>query len=452
MSELQAISKAEAFPEQGELEAMAQDAIAQAKALGADQVEADVSFDTGLSVTVRLGETETLEYTRDRSLSLVVYFDQRKGSASTADFSPHSIRSSVRAACDIARYTSRDPCAGLADADRMATMLPELDLDHPWALDAAGAIALATECEDAARAVDSRIENSEGGTLSTYQGLRVKANSHGFLGGYRSTHHSISCAVVGRQGDEMQRDYWSVAARSPEDLASPDEVGRIAGEHTVQRLGTRRLATCKVPVVFRAEVARSLFGNFVSAISGSSLYRKSSFLLDHLGKPVFPDFVRIHEQPLLKRGLGSAPYDAEGVATVARDIVTGGVLQGYALSSYSARKLGMETTGNAGGVRNLTIEPGEKDLEGLLKDMNTGLLVTELIGFGVNIVTGDYSRGAAGFWVENGEICYPVDEFTIAGNLADMFSGIEAIGNDVDLRGNVRTGSVLVGQMTVAGG
>ncbi|MGD2137471.1 MAG: metalloprotease PmbA [Gammaproteobacteria bacterium] len=451
MSEIQASVNEAAFPEQSRLEEMAQDVIGQARALGADGVEADVSFDTGLSVTVRLGETETLEYNRDRALGLTVYFGRRKGSASTADFAPASIRATVQAACDIARYTSEDPCAGLADAGRMAAEIPDLDLDHPWEIGTAQAIELALQCEDAARRVDPRIENSEGGTVSSNRGLRVKANSHGFLGGYCGTHHSIACAVVGRQDAEMQRDYWSVTTRDPGDLATPGEVGQIAGERTVRRLGSQRLGTRQAPVIFAADIARGLFGSFISAISGSNLYRKSSFLLDHLGRPVFPPFMHIHEQPLLKKALGSAPYDGEGVATRARDIVRDGILEGYVLNSYAARKLGMETTGNAGGVHNLTIDPGEQDLAGLLRTMGTGLLVTELFGFGVNIVTGDYSRGAAGFWVEDGELGYPVDEITIAGNLKEIFAGIVAIGSDVDRRGNIRSGSVLIERMTIAG-
>lgn len=451
MSEIQNAANEPEFPQQSQLEEMVHDIIGQAQKLGADGVEAGVSIDTGLSVTVRLGEPETLEYNRDRGLGLTVYFDHRKGSASTADFEPASIRATVQAACDIARYTSEDPCAGLADAARMATVIPDLDLYHPWQLGVDQAIELARDCEATARAVDTRIVNSEGGTLSSYAGMRVSANSHGFLGGYRTSRHSLSCSVVGKQGDEMQRDHWYATARDYHDLETPFEVGRMAGERAVRRLGTRRLNTRQVPVIFAADVARGLFGSFISAVKGSSLYRKSSFLVGHLGKQVFPDFMHIHEQPLLKKALGSAPYDNEGVATQARDLVLDGVLQDYVLDSYSACRLGMETTANAGGVRNLTIDPGDKDLPGLLRAMDTGLLVTEVIGFGVNILTGDYSRGVAGFWVENGEIRYPVDEITVAGNLRDMFMGIAEIGNDVDLRGNVRSGSVLIEQMTVAG-
>ncbi|MDX1697119.1 MAG: metalloprotease PmbA, partial [Thiohalobacterales bacterium] len=405
----------------------------------------------GLSVTVRLGETETLEYNRDRILGVTVYFDRCKGSASTADFSPAGVAATVNAACDIARYTSRDACAGLADPARLARVIPDLDLYHPWGIDAGRAIELATGCEDAARAVDPRIDNSEGGTVSSYTGLRVKGNSNGFLGAYRTSYHSISATVIGRQGEEMQRDYWSESARDSRDLPPVEAIGRRAGERAVRRLGTRRLSTRQAPVIIAAETAGSLFRNFIQAISGSALYRKSTFLLDRLGQPVFPGFIHIHEQPLLPKGLGSAPYDAEGVATAARDIVADGILQGYVLNSYAARKLGMETTGNAGGVRNLTIDPGDQDLSELLREMDTGLLVTEFIGFGVNIVTGDFSRGAAGFWVEDGELQYPVDEITVAGNLRDMFMGIRAVGSDVDARGNIRTGSVLIENMTIAG-
>jgi PmbA protein len=451
MAEIQQSDSQTSFPEPSHLEDMVRGIIAQAQQQGADEVEAGVSLDTGLSVTVRLGETETLEYNRDRGLGLTVYFDQRKGSASTADFSPEGIASTVKAACDIARYTSQDDCAGLAEPRHLATDIPDLDLYHPWDINAEQAIELALACETAARDVDPRIENSEGGTLSSYVGMRVKGNSHGFLGGYKTSYHNLSCAVIGKQGDEMQRDYWSVPARDHTDLPTPAEVGRLAGERTVRRLGTQRLSTRQAPVIIAAETAGSLFRNFVNAISGSALYRKSTFLLDYLGKPVFPAFMHIHEQPLLKKGLGSTPYDAEGVATQARDIVRDGVLQSYVLNSYAARKLGMETTGNAGGVHNLTIEPGDRDLDALLRLMDTGLLVTEFIGFGVNIITGDYSRGAAGFWVENGEIAYPVDEITVAGNLRDIFMGMVEVGNDVDARDNIRTGSVLIDNMTIAG-
>jgi len=423
----------------------------EAKRQGASAAEAGVNAENGLSVTVRLGEVETVEHNRDKGLGVTVYFGQRKGSASTSDFSRAAIRETVAAACAIATYTAADPCAGLADAERMATDIPDLDLYHPWALPAERAIELAAECEAAARAVDKRITNSEGATVSSHSGNRVYGNSHGFLGAYPSSRHSVSCAVIADDGHGMQRDYWYTVARDSGDMEAARNVGQRAGERTVKRLGGQRLSTRQAPVLFVAEIAGSLFGNFVRAVRGESLYRKSSFLLDQLGQAVFPEFIHIHEQPHLKKALGSAPFDSEGVATRARDLITAGVLQGYVLDSYAARKLGMETTGNAGGVHNLTIDPGHHDFAGLLKEMGSGLLVTEMMGMGVNIVTGDYSRGAAGFWVENGSIQYPVEEITIAGNLRDMFKGIVAVGNDVETRGNTRTGSVLIDRMTIAG-
>lgn len=439
------------LPDQQVLAELVGQILDEARAQGASAAEAGVSMEAGLSATVRLGEVETLEYHRDRGLGVTVYFGQRKGSASTSDLDPKAVRETVRAACDIARYTSEDTCAGLADAALLATDIPDLDLYHPWSLAAEGAIELARECEDAARAFDSRIDNSEGASVSSHQGLRMYGNSLGFVGGYPSTRHSLSCAVLGRLDDQMQRDYWYTVSRVPDDLEPAADVGRRAAERTVRRLGGRRLSTRQVPVVFAAELASSLFGHLVGAVRGGSLYRRSSFLLDHLGKPVFRPFVRVDEQPHRKRALGSAPFDNEGVATRDRDLIRDGVLQGYVLDSYSARKLGMQTTGNAGGVHNLTVEPGGHDLAGLLRQMGTGLLVTELMGQGINMVTGDYSRGAAGFWVEGGEIQYPVEEITVAGNLKDMFQQLAEVGNDVDRRGNIHTGSVLIENMTVAG-
>ncbi|MFP5506701.1 MAG: metalloprotease PmbA [Gammaproteobacteria bacterium] len=444
-------SRGAALPQPAELEALVRLVLDESKACGASAAEAGVSLEAGLSVTVRLGEVETLEYHRDRGVGVTVYFGQRKGSASTSDFAPQALRETVRAACDIARYTNEDDCAGLADAALMAKDIPDLDLCHPWAIDAAGGIELAQRCEAAARDADARITNSEGATLSSHQGLRVYGNSHGFIAGYPSSRHSLSCSVIAGRDEHMQRDYWYDVARRHEDLDSAEHIGRLAAERTLRRLEGRKLGTRQVPVIFAAEIATGLFRSFVSAVRGSSLYRKSSFLLDHLGKPVFPDFVHIHEQPHLRGALGSAPFDSEGVATGARDLIAGGVLQGYVLDSYSARKLGMQTTGNAGGVHNLSVDPGGLDAEGLLREMGTGLLVTELMGQGVNLVTGDYSRGAAGFWVENGVVQYPVEEITIAGNLKDMFMNIVAIGSDVEHRGNYRTGSVLIERMTVAG-
>jgi PmbA protein len=433
------------------LQSLVADCLAEARGQGATATEAGVSLETGLSVTARMGEVETVEHHRSRGLGLTVYIGQRKGSASTSDLSPAAMRETVAAAVRIARHAAEDPCAGLPDAAWLATEFPELDLFHPWRIDPEAAIELAVACENAARQHHPDITNSEGASLNTFQGLRVMGNSLGFLHGYASTRHSLSVSVIGERDDQMQRDDWWTVARDPRDLQAPEDVGRIAAERTVRRLGACGLGTRQCPVIFAAEIASSLLGHFIGAIRGGNLYRKSSFLLDHLGKPVFPAFVQIHEQPHLTKALGSVPYDAEGVRTMPRYLVRDGVLESYVLSTYSARKLGMASTGNAGGVHNLTITPGDLDLSGLLQQMGTGLLVTELMGQGVNLLTGDYSRGAAGYWIEDGEIRYPVEEFTIAGNLRDVFKSILAVGNDVDLRGNTRTGSILIEQLTVAG-
>ncbi|MCG8436306.1 MAG: metalloprotease PmbA [Gammaproteobacteria bacterium] len=436
---------------QSELEHLVADILAEARRLGASQAEAGVNIESGLTVTVRMGDVETLEYQRDRGLGVTVYMGKRKGNASTADLSPQAMRETVAAACNIARHTAEDEFTGLADAELMAEHVPDLDLCHPWDLTAEAAIDIAKTCEDAARNYDARIENSDASTVTSHRGLRVYGNSHGFVGGYEHTGHSISCSVVGREGGSMQRDYWYTAARAPVDLDEPVNVGRLAGERTVNRLNSRQLKTCKAPVLYAPEVAKGIIGHFLGAVRGGSQYRKTSFLLQAAGTTVFPDFVRICERPHIKRGMGSTAFDSEGVATKDRELVLDGVLQGYVLSSYSARKLGMHTTGNAGGVHNLIVEPGEKGADELVKDMNKGLLVTELMGQGVNPVTGDYSRGAAGFWIENGEVAYPVEEITVAGNLRDMYLGIQAVGNDVDVRGNIRTGSILIDSMTIAG-
>ncbi|MGR9074171.1 MAG: metalloprotease PmbA [Gammaproteobacteria bacterium] len=423
----------------------------EAKQQGATGAEAGLSAESGLSVTARLGDVETIEYHRDQGLGVTVYFGKRKGSASTTDLMPESIRETVNAACSIARFAGEDDFAGLPDAFMLAKDIPELDLCHPWEVTADEAIALAIECEDAARAYHPEISNSEGASVDTHHSVRILGNTLGFLHGYPTTRHSLSCSVVGRRGNDMQRDYWYTLARSAGELESAAEVGKKAAERTIRRLGARSLSTRHCPVLYSAEIASGLIGHFIRAVSGGSLYRKSSFLLDSLDKQVFPEFMRIHEQPHLINALGSAPYDGEGVATKARDIVSAGTLRSYVLSSYSARKLGMQTTGNAGGVHNLIVESGEDDFSAMLKKLDTGLLATELMGQGVNPVTGDYSRGAAGFWVENGEIQFPVEEITIAGNLREMYRDILAVGNDVDCRGNIRTGSILVGKMTVAG-
>lgn len=433
------------------LEQLVADLLAEAKDRGASSAEAGVSQDSGLEVTVRMGELETVEHTRDNGLGVTVYFGHRKGSASTSDLSKTALRDTVQAACSIARHTQEDACAGLADAVLMAGEVQDLDLFHPWGVTVDEAVAMALHSEHVARELDSRIENSEGATLSTHSGIQVYGNSHGFVAGYPSSRHSLSCAVVGLEGESMQRDYWWTSGRAAEDLESPAEVGRKAAKRTLARLGGRKLSTREAPVIFQADMAIGLLRHLISAIRGSALYREASFLLDHLGKRLFPDFVHIHENPLLPKGLGSAPFDAEGVATRPNDFVIDGILESYVLDAYSARKLGMQTTGNAGGVRNLGIDSGELDLSGLLKEMETGLLVTELMGQGVNPVTGDYSRGASGFWVENGEIAYPVEEITIAGNLKDMYMGLRAVGNDIDTRGSTRTGSWLIEKLTIAG-
>ncbi len=436
------------------LEAMAeisQRLLDRARALGASQAEVSCSEERGLNVNVRMGAVDTVESTRDRGIGVTVYFGQRKGSASTADLHDASLEATVEQACAIARYTEDDAAAGLADAALMATRFPDLDAWHPWAVDADHAVDLALACEAAGREADARIANSDGASLGSGESLSVYANSHGFIGRDRGTHHSIGCALIVGQGDAMQRDGWYSSALAREDLEDAAAIGRRAAERTVARLSPRSLATGEYPVLFAAEAARSLIGHLLGAVSGGALYRRASFLLDHAGKRIFPDWFRIDEQPLLRRGLRSAAFDAEGVATRDSPLVQDGVLQRYVLGSYSARKLGLQSTGNAGGVHNLAVAANAGGFDQLLGGLPRGLLVTELMGQGVNNVTGDYSRGAAGFWVENGAIAYPVDGITVAGNLKNIFAGIEAVGSDVDVRSHVRTGSVLVGKMTVAG-
>lgn len=434
-----------------QLQEMSADVLRRAKDAGASAAEAEISLGFGQNVSVRMGETETIEYNRDKGVSVTVYFGQQKGHASTSDLSPQAIQDTVLAACNIARYTAKDEFCGLADAALMAKEVPELDLYHPWDLTVDQAIELAKACEASARGVDSRINNSEGASVSTYEGMFSYANTHGFNGGYATSRHGFSCSVIAEDSDNMQRDYWYTTARCAQDLESAASVGKLAGERTVRRLGSQRIKTAQVPVLFEAPLASGLISHLVSAISGGSLYRKSSFLLDSLGKQVMSPFITIEEQPHLLKGLASSPFDNEGVATKPRTLVKDGVLNGYMLSSYSARKLGMQSTGNAGGNHNLIVSHGDLDLNGLLKTMGKGLLVTELLGHGINMVTGDYSRGAAGFWVENGVIVHPVEEITIAGNLADMFKQIVAIGNDVLVQGSKQVGSILIENMTVAG-
>jgi PmbA protein len=434
------------------LEAAALRALDLARERGASDAEAESSASVGQSVTVRLGEVETVEYNRDKALSVTVYFGQRRGNASTSDLSDDSIRRAVEAACAIARHTALDDAAGLPEAARLYRgEAPSLDLWHPWNLGVERAIALARETEEAARAVDRRITNSEGATVSSWDADFVFANSLGFVGGFPSSRSSIGCGVLASEGDAMQRDYWYTAERDPARLEPAQAVGRRAGERALRRLGARRVDTAEVPVLFEASVAGSLIGHFVSAASGSSLYRRSSFLLDAAGKTVFSPCVTLDEEPHLPGAMASAWFDGEGVATKPRRVVDAGLLTGYFLSTYSARKLGLETTGNAGGCHNLALRPGAEDFDGLVRAMGRGLVVTEMMGQGVNPVTGDYSRGAVGFWVEDGEIRYPVEEVTIAGNLLEMYRGIAAVGRDVLVRGARSTGSILVERMTVAG-
>jgi len=423
----------------------------RAKAMGASQAEVSCSDERGLDVNVRLGEVETVESTRDRGIAVTVYFGQRKGSASTADLQDASLESTVAQACAIARHTEDDAAAGLAEAALMAREFPDLDGWHPWNLGADEALDLALACEAAGREADGRISNSDGASAATSQSLSVYANSHGFIGRERSSHHSVGCALIAGEGDGMQRDGWYSSALAREDLESAAAIGRRAAERTVARLQPRSMATAQMPVLYSPEVARSLIGSLLGAVSGGALYRRASFLLDSVGTRLFPDWFQVEELPLLRRGLRSSAFDGDGVATRNAALITDGVLQRYILGSYSARKLGLTTTGNAGGVHNLKVAANAGDLASIARQMGEGLLVTELMGQGVNGVTGDYSRGAGGFRVENGEISYPVDGITIAGNLKDMFASIEAVGSDVDRRSHVQVGSILVGRMTVAG-
>lgn len=434
-----------------DLDGLVRFALDETKRLGASEAEVGISIDTGLSVTARLGDVETLEYQRDRGMGVTVYRGKRKGSASTGDLSRQAISDTVAKAVSIAGFTAEDPCAGLPDPDMIARDIPDLDLCHPWDIEPEAARDMAIACEAAALQVDPRISNSDGASLSTHQGLRVFGNTLGFLGGYASTVHSLSCVVIAGKGDEMQRDYWYSSVRDWRELEDGIAIGQHAARRALDRLGAARMATCTAPVLFVPELARGLIGHFLGAIRGGSQYRRSSFLLDAAGQQVFPDWFSLSERPHIPKALASAPFDAEGVVTRNRELVSAGVLEGYLLSTYSARKLGLKTTGNAGGVHNLIAPTGARDFEGMLKLMGRGLVVTELMGHGINGVTGDYSRGAAGYWVENGALSHPVHEITIAGNLKDMYRHIVAVGSDVDARGGVRTGSILVEEMTIAG-
>ncbi len=436
------------------LQQYAQDVLAHAKKSGASDCEVDVSEGFGQSVSVRCGEVETIEYNRDKGIGVTIYLGQHKGHASTSDFSPAALRETVEAALNIARFTAADVCAGLPETELLATReqgFADLDLYHPWLLPVEGAIDLATRCEQAAFAVSPQVTNSEGATVSIQEGQFVSANSLGFMGGYPSSRHYLSCSVIAGKDENMQRDDWYSTSRDAQHIASPEAIGDYAARRALARLGARKIKTCKVPVLFEAPLAASLIGNFIHSVSGGSLYRKTTFLADSLGKKVFSKKVQISERPHLRGGMASGYFDSDGVATQDREVVVNGVLQGYFLSVYTARKLGMQTTGNAGGCHNLIVHPGKRDFKGLLKKMGHGLLVTELLGQGVNYVNGDYSRGAAGYWVENGEIVHAVEEVTIAGNLRDMFRNIAGVGNDVLVRGSKQVGSILVEEMKLAG-
>ncbi|MBK7766178.1 MAG: metalloprotease PmbA [Sulfuritalea sp.] len=433
------------------LRALAQAALDHAASRGATACEVDVSEGLGQSVTVRRQAVETIEYNRDKGLGVSVYIGQRRGHASSSDFSPAALRASVDAALSIARFTAEDDCAGLPDARLLATRSMDLDLFHPWDVSVESAIEIAARCEQAAFDVSPMVKNSEGASVSAQTSQFVSANSLGFMGGFATSRHYVSCSVIAGEGEDMQRDDWYATRRNAADFPDATRIGEYAARRALARLGARKLKTRKCPVIFEAPLAAGLIGSFVHAISGGALYRKTSFLLDSLGRQLFPDFVRISERPHIRGAFASSPFDDDGVATQDREVVKKGVLQGYFLSTYSARKLGMQTTGNAGGSHNLLVQPGPHDLDGLLREMGTGLLVTELLGQGVNYVTGDYSRGAAGYWVERGEIAYPVHEITIAGNLRQMLRGIAAIGNDIEVRGSKQVGSVLVERMTIAG-
>lgn len=433
------------------LKNVVQDILNEAKKQGASSAEVDIGLNKGFSVTSRLGDVESVEYNQDKIIDITVYFGHKTGSASLSDLRIDAIQSAVQAACNIARFGDKDEYAGLAEKEWLAFNYPPLNLSFPWDITVEQAIEITLQCENIALSKDKRIKNSEGASLSTTAGWHVYGNSHGFIGVSAATRHDISCALIAQDQDDMQRDYNYTLSCDPELLQSIDWVANTAVEKTISRLGAQRLTTRKVPVIFAAEEARGLLGHFVAAISGGNLYRKSSFLLDHLGKTIFPSYIQIDERPHLEKSLGSAAFDENGVATRPNIFIENGILRNYCLGVYSARKLGMQTTGNAGGVHNLFINTSNNDLSALLKKMDTGLLVTDLMGQGVNLITGDYSRGATGFWVENGEIQYPVEEITIAGNLRDMYANLIEVGNDVDKRGNIQTGSILIESMTIAG-
>ncbi len=438
-----------------QLREFAQTVLDHARAMGASGCECDVSEGFGLSVTVRKGSIDTLEHNRDKGIGVSVQFGiaphVKRGHASTSDFSPAALRQTVEAAVAIARHTAADDCAGLPEREQLARDLPDLDLFHPWHVSPEDAIEVAKRCEAAAFALSPKLRNTEGTSLSAQHSQFIFANSLGFMGGFPTSRHSLGCSMIAEEKGQMQRDDWYSSTRVPANMADPEALGRYAGERALARLRARKISTCQAPVLFEAPQAGGLIGHFVSAVSGVSLYRKSTFLLDSLGKPVFSKEISIEERPYEKQGMASSPFDEEGVATRERSIVREGVVEGYFLGTYSGRKLGMPSTGSSGGNHNLVVKPGTLDFRAMLKKLHRGLLVTELLGHGTNLITGDYSRGAAGYWVENGEIQYPVEEITIAGNLGDMFKSIVAVGSDVLVRGSRSCGSILVGNMTIAG-
>ena len=445
------LQRAELQQQLQHVEQAVSEALGIAQQLGATEAECSITKSSGISVSTRMGEVETVEFNQDGALGISVYRDHQKGSASTTDLSPEAIRAAVNKACEIAKHTSADPYNGLAPKSLMAQDYPELDLCHPGDQSAEYAIEQALRCERHALQLDNRIVNSDGAHYGSHSGFKVYGNSHGFLGGYLQSRHNLGCVLIAEQDGKMQRDMSYSVARKTDRLESAEKIAEDAANETLTRLGARKIDTAKVPVIFRADVANSLFGHLVAAISGGNLYRKSSFLLDALGESVLPDWLTIHEDPLIVGGLASSPFDSEGLATQPRDIVKDGVLQSYLLTSYAARKLDRQPTGHAGGIHNWRLTHSDKSLSQLCQQMGTGLLVTELMGQGVNLVNGDYSRGAAGFWVENGEIQYPVEEITIAGNLKDMLRNIVAIGNDIDKRHALQTGSVLLDELRIAG-
>lgn len=439
------------FEHEGQLKQLVEDILAEAKQQGANQAEVSASIDAGLSVSVRKGELENLEFNEDRGFGITLYVGRRKGSASTTDGSPMAIRDTVAAAYRIAKYTQEDPCSGLADASLMPEVLVDLDLYHPWSVSPQEATSIAVECEQAGLAVDKRLVNSDGAEVSTQQSMRVYGNSHGFVGAYCGTRQALSCVLIGEDSQGMQRDYWYSVCRDVGDLEDAKGVGVKAAQRTVARLSPQKAPTGTYPVLFSPQIASGFFGHLIGAISGGALYRKASFLLDSLGQEVLPDWISLVEQPHLKKALGSANFDGDGVATKSKAFVEQGRVASYVLSNYSAQQLGLAATGNAGGVYNLDVHGAQTSVDDVMADMGTGLLVTELMGQGVNGVTGDYSRGAAGFWIENGKPTYPVAEVTIAGNLLDMYANIRAFGDDIDYRSNIRSPSVWVDGLTIAG-